>query len=351
MGCAAGGRAAKPQAVNAVSFWLSILVPVYNVQPWLQECLASVVEQSRPGVQILVLDDCSTDASWSLLQSLSQRWPGQLQLLRHAANAGLSAARNTLMQAACGEYLWFLDADDKLLPNAIERLHTIVQIHSPSMVLCDFAVWRMRQKLKHRLRGESHRSSFDGPARTLMHERCTLLAGLLSAGQLHAWSKISRRTLWGDDLHFPVGCCFEDMATMPLLALRADSFWYEPQPWVAYRQRPGSILSGMTAAKALNQSGALATLARALPASSCHADQRVAQAMSCQCARNLIGAMRWLPHAPAGERAAFAQQLRNDFMTTSPLSAKQWVQLCLKRGWWLRAGKFLHAWGAPLEKL
>ena len=149
---------------------------------------------------------------------------------------------------------------------------------------CDFAVWREREHWKHRLRGERHRHSFNGPARRLERNRCALLAGLLSTGQLHAWSKISRRALWGDDLRFPVGRHFEDMATMPLMALRAGSFYYEPRPWVAYRQRTGSILASMSLSKARDQSAALRAFAQALQASPCSADVGVQLGLAQQAA-------------------------------------------------------------------
>jgi len=327
-----------------VPYWLSIAIPVYNVAPWLQECLASIIEQADDGVQILALDDASTDNSGPLLQRLAQRWRGRLHLLHHSRNQGLSAARNSLLEAAQGDYVWFIDSDDKLLPQAIAALRHIVQTRTPDLVLCDFAVWRTPMRLKHRLRGEQHRSSFHGPARALLHDRNALLAGLLSAGQLHAWSKIARRALWQDDLRFPVGRCFEDMMTMPLLALRAANFCYEPSPWVAYRQRSGSILSGMTAAKALDQSAALRPLAQALHTWAKPLPSEIQSALTLQCARNFLGAMRCCPALPAAERPAFMQQLRADFLATSPLTAGQWIKLCLQHGWCLRAGKFWRAW-------
>jgi hypothetical protein len=333
--------------------WLSVLVPVYNVQPYLHECLASVVEQADGGVQILVLDDCSTDGSGELLQELAQRWPGRLQLLRHAANGGLSAARNTMIDAARGEYLWFLDSDDKLLPGAIAGLRAIVQAHAPDVVLCDFTVWRERERLKHRLRGERHRRSFDGPARRLVQDRCALLAGMLSTGQLHAWSKISRRALWGADLRFPPGAYFEDMAAMPLMALRAASFYYEPLPWVAYRQRASSILAGMNLAKALDQSAALLPFARALRASPCGTDERLRLALAQQAARSLAGAMRYVCGANAADAAGWAQppsavaeRLRSQFLEASPLPPAALTRAFLLRGWWLRSRKFLRWFNA-----
>lgn len=325
--------------------WLSILVPVHNVQPYLQECLASIVEQAHEGVQILVLDDCSADGSWALMQALAQRWPGHLQLLRHATNGGLSAARNTMIDAAQGDYLWFIDSDDKLLPGAIASLRAIVQAHGPDVVLCDFAVWREREQLKHRLRGERHRRSFDGPARTLVQDRCALLAGLLTTGQLHAWSKISRRALW-NGLRFPTGHYFEDMTTMPLMALQAESFYYEPKPWVAYRQRASSILSSMNLPKALDQSAALLPVGQALRTSPCHTSEGVRLALAHQCARSLIGAMRFIRHATLleAERRTVAQRLRDDFREASPLDEQEWVLTCLRHGWWLRAARFAQAW-------
>ena len=329
--------------------WLSILVPVYNVEPYLEECLASVVQQlpQGGGVQVLVLDDCSTDASWALMQSLSERWPGRLQLLQHARNGGLSAARNTMIDAAAGDYLWFLDSDDKLLPGAIAGLQAIVRQHAPDVVLCDFQVWHERVRLKHRLRGEGHRRSFDGPARQLVRDRARLMAGMLITGELHAWSKISRRVLWGHDaagVRFPVGRYFEDMATMPLMALRADSFFYAPSPWVAYRQRGSSILATMSLPKALDQSAALLPLAQALQGRPelQHAGLRLALAH--QAARSLAGAMR---HVCQGRDACdqpsvLAERLRQNFRAASPLTPEELARAYLRRGWWLRRRKFLR---------
>lgn len=328
--------------------WLSILVPVHNVQPYLHECLASVVEQlgADDGVQILALDDASTDDSAALMQALAQRWPGRLQLLRHERNGGLSAARNTMIDAARGQYLWFLDSDDKLLPGAIAGLRAIVQAHAPDVVLCDFSVWRERERFKHRLRGERHRRSFSGPARRLVRDRCALLAGMLSTGELHAWSKISRRALW-DGLRFPVGRYFEDMATMPLLALRAESFYYEPHPWVAYRQRAGSILASMSAPKALDQSAALLPFAQALKASPCRTNEALRFALAHQAARSLAGAMRCVGQPGMAELPSRMHEvLRHNFLEASPLTPTELARAYLLRGWWLRRQRFLRGFNA-----
>ena len=336
----------------AVAPWLSILVPVYNVQDYLEECLTSVVEQlpqlqqspnGVAGVEILVLDDRSTDGSRALMDQLAQRWPGRLTLMHHAVNQGLSAARNTMIDAARGEYLWFLDSDDRRQCGAIAALHRIVHVNGPDMVVCDFRLWRERMGFKHRLRGEGHRRSFAGPSRRLLIDQAAFMADLCMPGQMHAWSKISRRTLWHDGLRFPAGRYFEDMATVPRLALRAHSLWYEPAPWVDYRQRRSSILSTLNLNKVADLSSALRVTRQELDALPVLAqDARVCIAMSHLSARNFIGAMRWLDKQKQGEltdRRALAQRFLQDFLASAPLSPQALVKVYGRKGWWLRRAR------------
>ena len=118
--------------------WLSILLPVYNVEPYLRECVESIASQADDGVEIMLVDDVSTDGSRSLLHTLQGELKGRLRLLQHQVNGGLSAARNTMLEAATGEYVWFLDSDDVLAPGAIADLKSVVERDRPDFVMCDF---------------------------------------------------------------------------------------------------------------------------------------------------------------------------------------------------------------------
>lgn len=324
--------------------WLSVLVPVYNVAPYLRDCVESVMAQADPDVEVLLLDDCSTDGSDRIALQLQAVWPQQLQVLRHVRNQGLSAARNTLLSAARGRYLWFLDSDDFLTAGAIPRLRACVQRDPVDMVLCDFTVWRQRPQLKHRLRGEAHRRSFRGQANIPVHDRARLLEGLMQTGQMHAWSKIATRALWrSTGLTFPVGAYFEDMATMPCLALNARSFLYVPEPWVAYRQRSGSILSTITADKAEDLAQALLPFARAY-LSHAMEDVRLQQpslqfAIAHQATRNYIGAMRGFAALPVEERNRHAQlpaTFAAHYHEACPLEPEMVLQWYWRKGWLLR---------------
>ncbi len=220
---------AQPAAAQPVP-WLSILIPVYNVAPYLRACLNSILPQVDAGVEILLVDDGSTDDSRRICeQILAQR--AAARLLLHERNRGLSAARNTLLDAATGRYVWFVDSDDEVLPGAIGTLRSVTSGQAPDMVLCAY-----------RERGRTKRG-FTAPAGTLTRDREALVRGVFASRRMYSWSRVTRRELWGPDLRFPEGRYFEDIMTTPWLCLRARSFYYVDQPWIAYRQREDSIMA------------------------------------------------------------------------------------------------------------
>lgn len=104
---------------------ISIIVPTYNVEPYIVDCLRSVAAQTYAGeMECIVVDDCGTDNSMALVDNYIRNYKGKVRfnVLRRKANGGLSAARNTGLAAARGEYVMFLDSDDELTPGAIAAL-------------------------------------------------------------------------------------------------------------------------------------------------------------------------------------------------------------------------------------
>lgn len=105
--------------------FISIVIPIYNVAPYIERCLKSVINQTYTGsMECLIVDDCGTDDSIIIARRMVSEYKGpiQFQILQHHHNRGLSAARNTGTNAATGDYIFYLDSDDELPHDCIEKL-------------------------------------------------------------------------------------------------------------------------------------------------------------------------------------------------------------------------------------
>lgn len=316
--------------------WLSILIPVYNVAGYLHDCLQSMLVQLQPGIEIVVLDDASTDASAAIIADMRPRFGAALCLIRHPHNRGLAAARNTLLQNATGDYLWFVDADDLLAAGAIASLRRVLDSVSPDLLTCDFRMHRQDFGLKHRLRGEAHRHTFGGPNQQLTSDRSTLVHGILILGQLHAWSKIARREVWSQ-VRFPEGRYFEDIAALPMLVDATRSHFHVDEPWVVYRQRSGSILASMGADKIRHQLQALDALNAALGPSRTELDREAAFAVQHFMLKSLASLARRLARDRCAESAELMVLLRESLRQAFPNGSRPTLLAYCRRGWLLRA--------------
>ena len=104
---------------------VSILVPVFKVEEYIERCAISLFEQTYPNLEFIFVDDASPDKSIEILQQIIQRypkWQNSITIIQHHKNRGLAAARNTLVDNCRGEFLFHVDSDDWIEPNAIELL-------------------------------------------------------------------------------------------------------------------------------------------------------------------------------------------------------------------------------------
>lgn len=100
---------------------ISVIIPVFNAAPYLENCLDSVLGQTYPNIEIIVVDDGSTDRSGEIADSYTYRFPGKVKSF-HQKNSGVSTARINGTKAACGAWIGFVDADDEIEPDMYERL-------------------------------------------------------------------------------------------------------------------------------------------------------------------------------------------------------------------------------------
>jgi len=109
---------------------VSIIVPVYGVEKHIERCLRSVLRQDyQGGLECILVDDCTPDNSMQVVDALLGSYDGDIvfRKLRHEQNRGLSAARNTGTQAATGDYIFYLDSDDEIMPHAISTLVALAE--------------------------------------------------------------------------------------------------------------------------------------------------------------------------------------------------------------------------------
>ena len=108
---------------------VSIIIPVYNVAPYVEECIQSVLRQDYKNLEIIIIDDCGTDNSMELVEELVKNSSRDIVILKHDYNKGLSAARNTGIRRATGDYIFFLDSDDFIESYCISVLVKAAKIY------------------------------------------------------------------------------------------------------------------------------------------------------------------------------------------------------------------------------
>ncbi|MDR3643958.1 MAG: glycosyltransferase, partial [Clostridia bacterium] len=117
---------------------LSVIVPVYNAQPYLKECVESILRQSMALFELILVDDGSKDGSGALCDAFAES-DARVRVL-HQANAGSSAARNLALSAACGEFIAFVDADDTVEPSMYETMLRAAEKTDADAVLCGYVL-------------------------------------------------------------------------------------------------------------------------------------------------------------------------------------------------------------------
>lgn len=116
---------------------VSVIIPVYNAEKYLQECLDSIVCQNIDDYEIICVEDCSTDCSKEIIRAYADKYP-MIRMLEYGCNNGQAYARNRGMEVACGKYLYFVDSDDTLVDsNVLQRMYDYAETEQLDVVLFD----------------------------------------------------------------------------------------------------------------------------------------------------------------------------------------------------------------------
>ncbi|MBR1807746.1 MAG: glycosyltransferase family 2 protein [Selenomonadaceae bacterium] len=117
---------------------VSVIIPLYNAEKYIGECLDSILAQTFQDFEVIVVDDCSTDSSAQVVESYMPKFDGRLRLERTLANSGSPGLPGNMgVRFSRGEYLLILDNDDAITPDAIEKLYTTAKDFDADVVACE----------------------------------------------------------------------------------------------------------------------------------------------------------------------------------------------------------------------
>lgn len=219
---------------------ISVIVPVYNVQDYLPMCIGSICSQTYRNLEILLVDDGSTDDSPRICREFAERDP-RIRYIR-MENSGVSAARNRGIELAQGRWIGFLDADDYVEPNFYEELASGIVQSEKKIVCCGVRAEDTEGNRIERMKGRIL------PAEVQDFDREEALLRYLNPD-----TRILYWSVWNKlcDADLVKECSFEEGRTKAedfdfclLCILRSDGIRYLPKELYHYRVRPGSIITG-----------------------------------------------------------------------------------------------------------
>ncbi len=219
---------------------LSVIVPVYAVEAYLNDCIASIATQTCKNLEIILVDDGSPDGCGAICDA----WAAKDQRIRviHQENGGLSAARNAGLDAARGAFLTFVDSDDLLEPEMLEAMLRAVKRENADICAC--AVRNF---------GANGEDIWGCPSDFVGNSAETLaMLYADTAYPVAAWGKLYRREIW-ENLRFPVGKCCEDAFTTYKTLHRASKIVQLLTPFYRYRVRAGSIMTAPFSASRMDE--------------------------------------------------------------------------------------------------
>lgn len=189
---------------------VSVIVPVYKVEQYLNRCVSSIIKQSHTNLEIILVDDGSPDRC----PQLCDEWALQDSRIKvvHKENGGLSDARNVGLKKASGNYICFVDSDDYVSTKFVETLYELIHLYNTDMSAVSLKeVFSMEQE-----------NIVSACAGNIVFEGEAALKELFSNDTFsnYAWNKMYKRELF-DNVEFPVGRKMEDLGTTYKLLMRA----------------------------------------------------------------------------------------------------------------------------------
>lgn len=210
---------------------ISVVIPVYNVENYVGKCIDSVLNQTYQNLEIVLVDDGSTDNSGSICDEYMKKY-SNIKVV-HKENGGLSDARNCGINICHGDYITFIDSDDSIKKNYVAYLYELMQQYDCEMSICDFEYINEKGKVLNRVTNTGMVELFD---------RKEAIVELLNSSKINtsASMKLYKIQLF-EGIRYPKGLLYEDVATTYKLILRCNKVVRGDVPLYEYLLRNGSI--------------------------------------------------------------------------------------------------------------
>lgn len=208
---------------------ISVMIPVYNAEKTISQCLDSILAQTMQEFEVVVINDGSTDGTAAILDDYVAR-DARIRVL-HQKNKGLANVRNRLVQESRGEHVTFLDSDDRLLPDYLSALYAAMQNSGAPCVSCNHYIVR-----------ESNRELRFDERESLILSSEQAMENILYHGipDVSAWGKLYTRELL-ERIQYPDGALYEDTYVIADVLLAAGRITFIPEPLYEYILLDNSI--------------------------------------------------------------------------------------------------------------
>ena len=214
---------------------ISIIVPVYNVNEYLDRCLYSIVTQTYKNLEIVIIDDGSTDGSGEKCDEWAQN--DTRIIVFHTPNGGLSNARNIGLSLASGNYIGFVDSDDWIAPNMYQEMLDAIVNTNADMAICKFLPVTIESQS---VEGYPEKACSN---HQYVYSREDVFTELLNNTLTnHVWCKLYKKNLF-NEIRFPVGKYYEDSYVFYQLVWASNRIATLPKCFYFYFQRKNSISS------------------------------------------------------------------------------------------------------------
>lgn len=220
---------------------VSVIIPVYNVESYLVKCLNSVINQSYSNIEIILVDDGSTDKSSEICDAYAKN-DDRIQVI-HKINGGLSEARNVGIDYAKGQYITFIDSDDYIAKDYIEYLYNmLIQDDADISIVSNKKVWNDYEKLDELKMKKRSFQSIEAIEDLLYQKHI----------DNSAWGKMYKKSLF-NQIRYPIGKLYEDLGTTYRVFYNADRIIWCNQQKYYYFQRNNSIMNQQFSLKNLDR--------------------------------------------------------------------------------------------------